>query len=304
MDNVKFESARILITKSFKRYLKDDPIRLAGTTAFFMVIALAPIVITTISVASTMISQSTIEEKVLIEAQNLLGKQGREFVEIVIDTASKKKEKSVLRTIVGIVVFIGFSTTLFSVIQNAINYIWRVRAKPNYKFLKGLKDRALSFGLILSITVILLITLILDAGLAILDDSLSDYFPTAALYLVKGANLIISFAVSTLVFAMVYKFLPDAKIIWKVTWIGALITAALFTLGKFLIGVLLGNSGMGDMYGAAGSIIIVLLWLFYSSIIFYFGAEITQQYAALYSIDIQPKDQAVEIEIKEIRKNA
>ncbi len=300
---MKFSEIKTLIQKSLQRYIKDDPIRLSGTTAFFMIIALAPIVITITSVASTLISQSTIEDKILLETQSLIGKQGREFVEMVIDNAGEKKEKSVWRTVIGIVVFLGLSTTLFNVIQNSINYIWRVRAKPKHNLLKILKDRTLSFGIIISIGLILLVTLILDAGLAILDDYLSDYFPHATLYLIKGANLLISFGITTVVFAMVYKFVPDAKIIWKVTWMGALITAILFTLGKYLIGALLGNSSIGDMYGAAGSIIIVLLWLFYSSMIFYFGAEITQQYAALYSIDIQPKDQAVEIEINEIDKN-
>jgi membrane protein len=135
--------------------------------------------------------------------------------------------------------------------------------------------------------------------LAILDTIIGEDFPVLSLWVIKVLNVIISLGIATIVFALVYKFLPDAKISWKVTWMGAWITSFLFTAGKYLIGLILKNSGVGDLYGTASSIIILLLWLFYSSLIFYFGAEITKQYATLYSINIEPKDQAVAFEINE-----
>lgn len=291
-----------LIKGALSKYIDDDPIRLSGTTAFFMVIALAPIVIIITTLAGTLISESTIQEKILTQAQSLIGTQGKEYIEMLIENYQGQEKKSVGRTLIGIAIFLGISTTFFSVVQNSINYIWRVKSRPDNNLLRTLKDRLLSFGLILSIGLIMLVTLIIDAGLAIVDEYLSNSFPDATVFLIKILNALVSFAVVTLVFAMIYRFLPDAKIKWKVTWIGALVTAFLFTIGKYLIGLLLGNSGIGDMYGAAGSIIIVLLWLFYSSIIFYFGAEITQQYAVRYSRGILPKDYAVRIEITEVRK--
>lgn len=296
---MRIEPIVTLLKKSFKKYVKDDPIRLAGTTAFFLVIAIAPITIMLTTVAGTLISKSTIKEKVVMEAESAFGKQGQDFVLNVIENAETQKKQSIIPFIIGIVTILVLSTTLFSVVQNSINYVWRVRPKPERKAMKILIDRGLSFGMILGIGVLILITLIFDTGLAILSNFIGEDFPTLALWVIKVLNVILSLGIATVVFALIYKFLPDAKISWKVTWMGAWITSFLFTAGKYLIGILLKSSGVGDLYGTASSFIILLLWLFYSSLIFYFGAEITQQYAAQYSITIEPKEQAVAFEINE-----
>lgn len=296
---MRIEPIVTLLKKSFKKYVKDDPIRLAGTTAFFLVIAIAPITIMLTTVAGTLISKSTIKEKVVMEAESAFGKQGQDFVLNVIENAETQKKQSIIPFIIGIVTILVLSTTLFSVVQNSINYVWRVRPKPERKAMKILIDRGLSFGMILGIGVLILITLIFDTGLAILNNFIGEDFPTLALWVIKVLNVILSLGIATVVFALIYKFLPDAKISWKVTWMGAWITSFLFTAGKYLIGILLKSSGVGDLYGTASSFIILLLWLFYSSLIFYFGAEITQQYAAQYSITIEPKEQAVSFEINE-----
>lgn len=279
--------------------MKDDPIRLAGTTAFFLVIAIAPITIMITTIAGTLISKSTIQEKVLTEAEDSFGKQGKDFILTIIENADAHQNQSAVRVVIGIFTILILSTTLFSVVQKSINHIWRVRPKPKRKLIKIIIDRGLSFGMILGIGIVILMTLIFDTGLAILDTIIGEDFPVLALWVIKVLNVIISWGIATVVFALVYKFLPDAKISWKVRWIGACITSILFTAGKYLIGLILRNSGVGDLYGAASSIIILLLWLFYTSLIFYFGAEITRQYATLYSINIEPKDQAVAFEIHE-----
>ncbi len=296
---MRIEPIITLLKKSIKKYGKDDPIRLAGTTAFFLVIAIAPITIMITAVAGTLISKSTIEEKVVMEAENSFGAQGKDFILNVIENAEAHKDQSIIRVIIGIITILVLSTTLFSVVQKSINHIWRVRPKPKRKLVKIIIDRGLSFGMIISIGLMILITLIFDTGLAILDNFIGEDFPRVALVVIKILNVIISLGIATVVFALVYKFLPDAKITWKVTWMGAWITSFLFTAGKYIIGLMLKTSGVGDLYGTAGSFIILLLWLFYSSLIFYFGAEITQQYAKLYSINIEPKDQAVAFEINE-----
>jgi membrane protein len=296
---VRVEPILTLLKKSFKKYVKDDPIRLAGTTAFFLVIAIAPITIMITTIAGTLISKSTIQEKVIMEAEDSFGKQGKDFILNVIKNAEAHQDQSIVRVIIGIMTILILSTTLFSVVQKSINHVWRVRPKPKRKLIKIIIDRGLSFGMILGIGLVFLITLILDTGLAILDNFIGEDFPTLALWVIKILNVIISLGIATVVFALIYKFLPDAQISWKVTWMGAWITSFLFTAGKYLIGLMLKGSGVGDLYGTAGSFIILLLWLFYSSLIFYFGAEITQQYAALYSITIEPKEQAVAFEINE-----
>ena len=295
----KIKSIKKLLIKAARKYGKEDPIRLAGSTAFFMMFAISPILIIIISAAGLVMDDSKIREKVYQEIETVVGEKGTQQVKEIVSNL-KGAERSLIGTIVGIVIFLIAATTFFTVLQKSLNQIWRIRAKPEYKFLKMLKDRLLSFGLIVSFGLIMLVSLLIDAGLSFLKDYLSDLFPELMLLVVRIINFAVSFAVVTLSFALVYKFLPDGKIKWKVTWIGSIVTAILFTIGKFIIGYALGASNIGVMYGAAGSLVIILLWVFYASIIFFFGAEITQQYAEMYSEKIVPKDYAVEIKIKEV----
>jgi membrane protein len=218
---LRIEPIITLLKKSFKKYVKDDPIRLAGTTAFFLVIAIAPITIMLTSVAGTLISKSTIEEKVILEAEDSFGIQGKDFILNVIENGEALKDQSIIRVIIGSITILLLSTTLFSVVQKTINHIWRVRPKPKRKLIKIIIDRGLSFGLIIIIGVVILITLLFDTGLAFLDNVIGEDFPGVALVVIKALNVIISLGIATLVFALVYKFLPDAKISWKVTWMGA-----------------------------------------------------------------------------------
>lgn len=292
---------RELIVRSARKYRKDDPVRLAGTTAYFTVFALAPIIIIIISVIGLLLGQQTIEEKLFTELNNLLGEQGAEmirgFVENYQDT-----ERGIRGTIIGSGVFIFSATSFFTVLQKSLNFVWRIRARPSRGFLKTLKDRVLSFGMVLSLGLLLLVSLVIDATIAVLKDFMIERLPGLTVLLIRVGNFVISFGIIMVIFAMIYKFLPDARIKWKVTWMGAFITTVLFVIGRTLISLFLGNASVGIMYGAAGSLFVVLLWVFYSSIVFFFGAEITQQYAEMYRHAIEPKDYAVAIEISEIRE--
>ena len=293
----------ILLKRAFNKYIQDDPIQMSGTTAFFAVLALAPMVIISSILAGILISESTIQETIMSETQAMIGEEGKEYIEMLIENyRNRDRSGSTGSTIVAIAIFLGILTTFFSVVQNAINFIWRVRSKPENNFLKALKDRLLSFALLLVILVIIAVSILAEAALTFGIKILVESFPNVAWATIQGLHVIVSIGMFWLIFAIIYRFLPDARIKWKVTWTGAFITSLLFILGRFLIGVLLRNSGIGDLYGAAGSIIIVLLWVFYSSIIFYFGAEITQQFAAQYVRRIQPKDYAVKLEIKELNR--
>jgi membrane protein len=290
-----------LIKRSIKKFNVDEPVRMASSTAFFTMFAMAPIIIIIISAVGLVMEEDTIRNKAYEELQALIGQQGTSYVKTLVDNFSGT-ERNIIGTIIGLVIFFIASTTFFIVVQKTLNHIWRIRAKPSHNFLKTLRDRVLSFGLILSLGFILLVSLLIDAGLSILNDFLMRNLPDFTVVIMTIANYLLSFAVITLIFAMIYKFLPDAIIKWRVVWIGALITAILFTMGKFLIGFLLGSSNIGIMYGAAGSLVVILLWVFYSSMIFYLGAEITQQYAETYSRGIIPKRNAVSIEIKELAR--
>lgn len=289
----------LLLKNSANKYKKDNPVRLAGTTAYFAVFAMAPIIIIVVSVLGILLDQESIQEKIFVEIQNLIGEQGKEYIKGLVSNF-RGTRRNITGTIIGFVIFIFTSTTFFTVLQRSLNYVWRIRAKPSNGFLKFLKDRLISLAFILSFGFILLISLLVDAALAVLGDYLTGLFPNITLSLMALINIIISFAVITVIFAMIFKYLPDAVIKWKVTWVGALITAVLFSGGEWLIGFAIGSADISIMYGAAGSLVIILLWIFYSSIVFFFGAEITQQYAEMYEHDILPKEHAVRIEITEV----
>jgi len=287
-----------LLKRSAVQYKKDDPVRLASTTAYFTVFGMAPIIIIIMSVTGILIGQEEIQEKLFTELNNLIGQQGTDFLEGIVDNYQDTR-RSVTGTIVGFGIFLVSSTSLFIVLQRSLNFIWRIRAKPSKSLLKSLKDRILSLGMVLSLGFILLISLVIDTAISVFKTWLSDHFENLTLILIETGNFVISFGIFMLIFAMIFKFLPDAKIKWKVTWTGAFITTLLFVAGKTLIGIFISNSNIGAMYGAAGSLFVILLWVFYSSLIFFFGAEITQQYAEINHYQIRPKAHAVAIEINE-----
>jgi len=291
-----------LIRRSAKKYKEDDPVRLAGTTAYFTMFALAPIIIIIVSITGLFIGEETIQEKVFNELRRLLGEQGTQFIRELVNNYATTR-KSIIGTMVGLMIFLITSTTFFTVMQKALNFVWRIRVKPSSGILKSLKDRALSFGLILSLGFIMLVSLLIDSAISLFRDYMEELLPNLTVVLIDVGNFIVSLGITTLIFAVIYKFLPDAKIKWRITWAGAFFTALLFTVGKLLIGLLLGNSNVGIMYGTAGSMVVVLIWVFYSAMIFFFGAEMTQQYAAMHGHRIKPKAYAVEIEINEINSN-
>ncbi|MGM0667998.1 MAG: YihY/virulence factor BrkB family protein [Bacteroidota bacterium] len=289
----------LLLKKSTVKYKQDDPVRLAGTAAFFMIFAMAPIIIIIISIIGILLGQETIQEKIYVEINTLIGEKGTQYIKDLVSNY-QDTSRGTIGTIVGFIVFLFASTTFFAVLQRSLNFIWRVKARPSKGIIQTLKVRVLSFGLILSLGLVMIVSLIIDALLTILGDFISELIPGLTYYFIQAGNFVISFGIIMLFFAMIFKFLPDAKIRWSVTWTGAFITTILFMIGRALIGLALGTANISLMYGAAGSLVVILLWVFYSAIIFFYGAEITQQYAHMYSEDIVPKKHAVRIQMNEI----
>ena len=297
----KFNNYFKIIKRAAAKYKKDDPIKLAGTTAYFTVFAVAPIVIIITSVTGLLLGQEEIQSKLFSELDTLIGADGTEYVKSIVQNY-QDRDKGIAGTIIGVVIFLITSTTFFTILQNSLNFVWRIRSKPKNNLVKTLKDRLLSFGLVLSLGFIMLVSLLIDAIMGFVRDFLKDIFEDITILLMEAADFILSFGIVWLIFAIIYKYLPDAKIKWKVTWTGAFITTVLFVIGKFLIGLFIGNTNIGVMYGAAGSLVIILLWVFYSSMIFFFGAEITHEYAKMYDKEIVPNEYAVEIEINEVKE--
>ena len=268
------KSAKKVIVRAVRQFRKDDPVRLAGTTAYFAIFAMAPIVIIIISLAGLIMGKQEISSQVYHELDSLIGSQGTDYIRSLVNNYNSR-DLNVIGTIIGVGVFLVTSTTFFTVLQNSINFVWRVKAKPRHNLLKALRDRLLSFGLILSMGFLMMVSMLVEAAISFLQGRIDKIFPGVEVVLIDITNVVLTIAILTLIFAMIFRFLPDAVVKWKVTWVGALITAVLFEGGRALIGLFLGNSNIGLMYGAAGSLVIILMWVFYSSLIFFFGAEIT-----------------------------
>jgi len=290
-----------ILKSSAKKFGKDKPVELASTLAFFTILAMPPILIILITILGWIMGEQDASQEVYTQVRALVGQEGTGMIRDVV-ASYRGTERDTLGMIIGIVVFVMAATTFFVTIQNSLNTIWKVKPKPKSNLLKILIDRSISIGIIISLAFIIMVSLLLDAAVAIMGQYISEFVPWMDESLIYGLDIIISLSLSTLVFMILFKFLPDARIKWRVTFVGALITAVLFTIGKFLIGLGLGNSDVGNMYGAAGSVVIVLLWVFYSSMILFFGAEITQQYAEQMDKTIRPKEHAVKIETREVEK--
>jgi membrane protein len=201
-----------------------------------------------------------------------------------------RRSSSVAATVVGIITFFLGATGAFLELQTALNTIWRVKPKPGGSFIRMLvMQRLVSFGLVVALGFLLLTSLLVSAGLAAVHTYMGNAFP-GVFVLWEALNVIVSLAVITLLFAMVYKVLPDVKLAWGDVWVGALVTAGLFTVGKLLIGLYLGTSSIASTYGAAGSVIVILVWVYYSAQIVLLGAEFTREYVAVFGRRPAPAD--------------
>ena len=208
---------------------------------------------------------------------------------------TRSLERVLMATVIGLVTLVFGATGVFVQLQVSLNAIWGVQQKPGRAIVLFIRDRVLSFSLILVVGFLLLVSLILTAAIAFVGTWFGGMVPGIEA-LIQLLNSLLSFAVTVLLFAMIFKFLPDAKIAWRDVWVGAVVTAALFTLGKFALGLYLGKSGVSSSYGASGSLIVLLLWVYYSSLILFFGAELTRVYANRFGARVVPADNAVAVE--------
>jgi len=271
----------------------DKAARLGAALAYYMVFSLPAMLIIVIAIVGVVFGRQVAEAKIILQIQGLVGKEGADLVQTMIESASQPRA-SLIATIVGVVTLLVGGLGAFGQLQDALNTIWEVTPKTG-RGLKGiLQDRAISSGLVLGTGFLLLVSLVISAALTAMTTYLNGFFGDVLL-VAQVLNVVISFVVVTLLFAMIFKYLPDAKIAWRDVGIGAVITALLFTIGKFLIGLYLGSTGAGSTYGAAGSLVVILLWIYYSAQILLFGAEFTQVYANRYGSKVTPTDNAVAV---------
>ncbi|MCK8494250.1 MULTISPECIES: YihY/virulence factor BrkB family protein [Spirosoma] len=294
--NKKFFANIVPILKdSFNGFLDDRCLKLSAALAYYTVFSLAPLLVLIISLISVFLGQEAIQGEIFSQLNGLVGNEAAKQIQDMIKSVELSGKTNTALAI-GIVTLLLGATSIFVEIQDSVNMIWRVKAKPKRGWLKLVKDRLLSSSLIISLGFLLLVSLIVNGLVLALSGFLTRYIPGLGVFLISAINLAISTGVVAVLFGVIFKVLPDAKIAWKdVRW-GAFFTALLFMLGRYLIGLYIETTSTSSAYGAAGSLIVILTWIYYTAAILYFGAEFTQAYANHVGIRIEPADYAVYVE--------
>ena len=288
----KLQLAWRIIRRTGENFSEDNCMKLAASLSYYTIFAMAPLIIIIISLVGSIFGRDAVQGTVYTEIRGLVGNEAAlQIQEIIANLQST--HNTTIGTIIGIIILVIGATGLFTEIQGSINFIWSVKAKPRKSWLKYLINRGLSFVLVLTLGFLLVITLVASTVLDVLDDKLVKFFPDATVYLLNTLNMVLLLVTITSLFMVIYKVLPDAIISWRDALIGSVFTALLFSMGRYLIGLYLGKSGLGVTYGAAASIIIILTWVYYSSVILYFGAEFTRAFALETGHGIRPKTTAV-----------
>ena len=274
-----------LIKETFQDWSEDKAPRLAAALSYYTVFSLAPLLVLVIAITGFIIGNNQqIREQIITQVQSTVGAQGAEAVSTLIDNTSQPRS-GIIATIIGVGTLLLGATGLFGQLQDALNTIWEVKPKEGRGIMGMIKDRFLSFTMILGVSFLLLVSLVISAALTLINNYFTNLLGGLGI-LAQILNIVISIGVISLIFAMIFKILPDVEISWGDVWIGALVTAILFTIGKQLLGVYLGSSATTSAYGAAGSLVVLLLWVYYSAQILFLGAEFTQVYARRYGSHI------------------
>lgn len=288
----KLKSYWEILKLTFGEFMNDKVLKLSAALSYYTIFSIAPMLIVIITLCEVFLGKEAIEGSIYGQIRSLVGSDAAMQIQQMIRNAALSGD-STWATVIGVVTLIIGATSVFGEIQDSINFIWQLKAKPQNGIVKMLINRLLSFSMVVSLGFILLVSLALNGLIELFMHQLAIIFPQITVVLVYIVNLVLTFVIIALLFAIIFKVLPDARIQWKHVIVGAMTTAVLFMIGKFAIGFYLGASKVGTTYGAAGSIVIILLWVYYSAIILYFGAEFTQVYVQYHGARIEPNDYAV-----------
>jgi membrane protein len=293
----------LILRQAFTEFLNDHGLKFSASLSYYTIFALGPVLLIIISLAGIFFGKDAVEGKIYWQIQGLVGSAAALQIQDIISNieASQFTRSGFLLGVV--ILFIG-ATGVFTEMQDSINYIWSIKSKPKKSILKFVFDRLTSFSLIISFGFILMVSLAIHALVDLLHEILKGHFSEVSVVIFTCLNYVWLFVIITSMFAIIFKVLPDAKIRWKDVFVGASFTSVLFLIGKFLIGLYLGNSNIGVTYGAAASVVIILLWVYYTSIILYFGAEFTKVYTMNFGGGIVPDKTAVFIIKQEVTEIA
>ena len=289
-----------VLKASFTGFSDHKVTKLSGSLAYYTVFSMAPLLVVIISLCAIFLGQEAAEGQIYAQLDGFLGKDTALQLQAIIKNAAISG-KGTVSFVIGLATLLIGATTVFGDIQDSINTIWGLKPKPKRGWLKMLQNRFLSFSVIISLGFLLLVSLGITTILDAFSNRLQNHFKEVSVIIFYILNQVVTLAVISLIFAVIFKVLPDAIIKWRDVILGAVVTALLFMLGKFGISIYIGQSNVGSTYGAAGSLVVVLLWTYYSSIILYFGAEFTKAYAVAYGSEIHPSHYAVttkEVEIE------
>jgi len=283
-----------ILIGSFNGFINDKCLKLCAALSYYTLFSIAPLLLILIYIAGKVYGQEAFQGRVFEEIHGFIGADAAAQVQEIIQNAAIKGSSPWAIIVGAITLFVG-ATGVFMEIQDSINQIWRVKAKPQKGWLKMIINRLLSFSMIATLGFLLIVSLVINGVVTALSDRLMLYFKDITVLLVNGFNIALTFIIITILLAIIFKFLPDVKIKWKHVRAGAIFTALLFMLGRYAISLYIEKIGPGSTYGAAGSIIVILVWIYYTAAILYFGAEFTQVYTEKHGGSIEPAEYAVHL---------
>jgi membrane protein len=282
----KFKTLYQLVSDAVHASISGDIISQGAALSYYTVFAIAPLFVIALAIAGFWFGEDAARRELFGQLNQLVGKDGGDAIQSVVAAAGKSKAGFWATCIAGGTLAVA-ATGVFVQLQDSLNKVWNVRHLPGRGLRNFIRHRLLSFAMVLGIGFLLLVSLVCSAGLSALGNFIGDYISGKEI-LLKALNFIISLGIITALFTMIFKFLPDVKIAWRDVWLGGFITALLFNLGKFLIGIYIGRSSLSSVYGAMGSLVIVLVWVYYSAQILFFGAQFTRAYASKFGVKPGP----------------
>jgi len=293
----------LLARDAFFQWIDDNPFQLAAALAYYTLFSMAPLLLIAVAVAGLVFGREASQNQIIGGIQDLVGVQSARAIQAIIESAGQRPDSGFFASAIGMIFLLLGAGGVVGQLQDSLNTIWRVVPKSGRGIVGFLRDRLISYSMVLSVGFLLLVSLVISAVLTAVS-GLVDGFLSIDAATANILDFLVSFAFITLLFAVIYKFVPDARISWRDVWIGAATTSLLFSFGKFLIGFYLGHSTVTSIYGAAGSLVTLLLWVYYSSLMFFFGAELTQVYATRYGSKVgSAKNAKIPESVSESRKN-
>jgi len=279
-----------ILVKSAHDFIDDDALKFSASLSYYTVFSIAPVLIIIIGISGLFFGREAVTGEVFSQFSGLMGERSAALLEEAISNVQLNGQSGIA-TIFGVVTLIIGSTGVFSELQDSLNKIWSLKAQPNRGWIHYLTNRVISFSMILTLGFLLIVSLLINAVINLISENLFAQYNSWA-WMAQTINIIMIVAIITVLFAFIFRFLPDVRLAWRDVWAGALFTTVLFLGGKFAIGFYLSKSAIATTFGAAGSLALMLAWVYYSSAILFFGAEFTKNYALHYSKHIVPDDYA------------